>query len=240
MKIRKFSINLALLFIPLIMISSCQYGVGVEGNGQITSETRTVKSFDQMEVSGGFSVILTQGPTEGVVVEADENLMDLISTEVMGGVLEIKSRENIRGSRDIKIFVSMVNLSRIKLSGAVDLSSENQLNLEHLSVRGSGASTLTLNLNVNSLDAELSGANNVTLAGQATSFTAKLTGASDLKAFEFDVNNLEIKVTGAGDARVSAIESLKVNISGAGSVTYQGDPSIEQTISGAGSLSKKQ
>lgn len=229
----------SLLLVVLVSVSSCQYGPGVEGNGQITSDTRNVKSFDQMEVSGGFTVILSQGETEVIKVEADENLIDLIVTEVRGGVLEIRSKENIRGSGDIKVYVTAQNLTRIHLSGAVDLSSENELNFERLNIKGSGASTLNLNLLTTSLDAELSGANNVTLNGKASSFNARLSGASDLKAFGFEADEVEIKVTGAGDARVSASKTLKVNISGAGSVTYQGDPAIEQSISGAGNLRKR-
>lgn len=235
------ALSLVLLFATTISFTRCQYvGPGVEGNGQISKETRNISSFDQIEVSGGFTVILTQGLTENVEIEADENLFDLITTEVRGGVLDISSKENIKGSRDVKIYVEVKDLTRVQLSGAVDLRSGNDLTFDRLAINGSGASSLDLTLQVTSLEAELSGANDITLVGKAKDFYAKLSGASDLKSFDFEVNNAEIKVTGAGDARVSASETLKVNISGAGSVTYKGDPRIEQNISGAGSLKKSQ
>jgi len=238
MTTRTIALNFLLLAAALFTFSSCMFEPGVEGNGNITIETRELKAFDQIEVSGGFTVILSQGTATLIEVEADENLIDLISTNVKGGVLTIKSKESIRGSKDIKIFVEARDLTKISLSGAVELTTSDGFTTKHLKIDGSGASTLNMMLNVESLDAELSGANNVTLNGKAKSFYAKLTGASDLKAFGFEVNELEIKVSGAGDARVSVRDKLKVNISGAGSVAYRGDPTIEQSISGAGSLRK--
>jgi len=238
MTTRTIALNFLLLAAAIFTFISCVFEPGVEGNGNITIETRELKSFDQIEVSGGFTVILSQGTAARLEVEADENLIDLISTNVKGGVLSVRSKESIRGSRNIKILIEVQDLTKISLSGAVDLSTTAEFTTAHLKIDGSGASTLNMVLNVGSLEAELSGANNVTLNGKAESFYAKLTGASDLKAFGFEVNEMEIKVSGAGDARVSVRDKLKVNISGAGSVTYRGDPTIEQSISGAGSLRK--
>lgn len=236
MKNRTIGLYFWLVAAAFVTFNSCIFEPGLEGNGTIVTETRELKSFDQIEVSGGFTVILSQGTGALLEVEADENLLDLISTTVKGGVLTIKSKESIRGSRDIKIFVEAQNLTKISLSGAVELSTTEEFAAKHIILDGSGASTLNMILNVERLEAELSGANNVTLNGKAQSFYAKLTGASDLKAFGFDVSEMEIRVTGAGDARVSVRDKLKVNISGAGSVSYKGNPSIEQNISGAGSL----
>ena len=217
-----------LLILLAVAVSACDTVFSVEGNGNIVKVQRDINSVDQLKVSGGFSVVLSQSESESLWVEADENLMDFIVTRVNSGVLEISSKESIKGSRDIVIYLTVKDLSEIDLSGAVDIKSEQELNFDEISISGSGASTLNLTLVTETITTDLSGANDVTLNGRAKNFIARLSGASDLNAFSFQVNNLNIKVTGAGDARVSVSETLRVSISGAGSVTYQGNPQIEQ------------
>lgn len=228
-----------LLILLAVAVSACDTVFSVEGNGNIVKVQRDINSVDQLKVSGGFSVVLSQSESESLWVEADENLMDFIVTRVNSGVLEISSKESIKGSSDIVIYLTVKDLSEIDLSGAVDIKSEQELNFDEISISGSGASTLNLTLVTETITTDLSGANDVTLNGRAKNFIARLSGASDLNAFSFQVNNLNIKVTGAGDARVSVSETLRVSISGAGSVTYQGNPQIEQEINGAGSLKKR-
>lgn len=228
-----------LILLLVLAIAGCDSVISVEGNGNIVKVERDISSVDQLKVSGGFSVVLSQSENESLWVEADENLIDLIDTRIISGVLDISSKESISGSRDIVIYLTVKDLSEIDISGAVEISSEQELNFDEISISGSGASTVNLTLMADTLTADMSGANDINLDGRAENFIARLSGASDLSAFDFEVNHLNIKVTGAGDARVTARETLRVSISGAGSVTYQGDPQIEQEINGAGSLRKK-
>ena len=87
---------------------------------------------------------------------------------------------------------------------------------------------------------ETSGATKVTLAGHTTRLIASLTGASKLDADALQTEAVEIAVTGAGNANVTATKSLQAAITGAGRVTYGGNPpQVQKKVTGAGKISPR-
>ena len=87
---------------------------------------------------------------------------------------------------------------------------------------------------------ETSGATKVSLAGKVNRLLASLTGASKLDAADFPAEDVEISVTGAGKADVTATNLLRAAITGAGKVSYGGNPkSVEKKITGAGKISPR-
>ncbi len=92
-----------------VILSSCHFNftIGEDGNGNVVTEERTLNSdFDQVKGSAGLEVLLTQGDENKVVVEADENLMQYIETDVENGMLHITTSENIGRSNSKKVYVT--------------------------------------------------------------------------------------------------------------------------------------
>jgi hypothetical protein len=232
---------LVFLFIGLTagVFTGCEYAIGIEGDGNVVAKERKVTPFDQIDVSGAFTVVLKQGEREAVTVEADENLHEIIIVKVVGGTLLIDSEQNIRQAKKREVQVTFTELDRVEISGAVTLKNESMLELKNLMIEGRGASTIDMQVAAGRLDCKFSGASTVNLTGHAEHFSVELSGASDLNTFDLDAANVHLVVRGAGDARIAASEYLNVSISGAGSVIYQGDPQIEKHISGAGSVKKR-
>ena len=95
-----------------LFLSSCNFGLGVMGNGNVITKERTISGhFDQIEVSRGMDVYLAQGQTESVKVQADENLHDIIITKVDGNTLKIYVDKNIGRSSAKKVIVNFKNIS---------------------------------------------------------------------------------------------------------------------------------
>ena len=81
----------------------------------------------------------------------------------------------------------------------------------------------------------------VTLAGKVNRLLASLTGASKLKAADLPADDVELSVTGAGKADVTASNLLRASITGAGKVSYGGQPkSVEKKITGAGKIEPRE
>ena len=94
-----------------VLLTSCNFNMnfGVKGNGNVTTTDRELNgNFTAIEVSRGLDVYLTQGETEGIRVQADENLQEIIIAKVENGVLNIYAEESISSAASKKI---MVNLS---------------------------------------------------------------------------------------------------------------------------------
>ena len=75
----------------------------VTGNQKVITQNRSVTAFHAIKVSGGIDVELLQGKELKLQVEADENLVPLIRTEVKDGVLNIYHDESIRNAKTMKI-----------------------------------------------------------------------------------------------------------------------------------------
>jgi hypothetical protein len=234
---RTFLIIFSLLLLASTgLMGSCVEIIGEKGDGNVVKEDRKVSGFTSLEVSGAFNVYLYQGKSEALTLEADQNLMALIKTEVKGDKLRIYTEGNIQKATKLNVYLTFEELEMIDISGAVSVSSEEVLEFTELYFDGSGASEIDLHMNTDVLKADFSGASEINLTGTAKTANFDLSGASEIDALEFEIANCELDVSGASDARIHVSENLEVSISGAASVKYKGNPHVSSDISGAGSL----
>lgn len=68
-------------------------GSGIKGSAVAGSEIRKETGFKGIEVGGVFQVEITAGKDFSVEVEADDNLLQYIKTEVEGDVLHIETTD---------------------------------------------------------------------------------------------------------------------------------------------------
>ncbi len=213
--------KLKILFVTLLLItfSACNYW-GVRGNGDFTNEVRDIKEFDEIEVSGAFVVYVRVGDEPSLEVDADDNLLRLITTKVRGNKLIIEQRKNLRSSRDIVVRVSTPDLNEVGASGANEIFVKG-INSRDFKVSMSGACEFEADGETQFLDVDISGAGYV--------------NTKDLYADE-----VKIDISGAASADVYASDFLDAQVSGAGSINYYGDPNdVRSDISGAASINRK-
>lgn len=210
MKTRLLSLSLLCL-----LVAGCNWK-GIRGNGVIKSDVRTVTAFSKIDAGGFYQLDWQPGPPS-LTVTTDENLLAHITTRVNGDQLKIDLDGAMAPSDGIKVVVTSPELTTVELSGAVEFVAKPL----------SGAK----------FSLETSGAAKVTLAGKVSRLLADLTGASKLVAPDLEAEDVELSVTGAGKADITATNSLKAAITGAGKVTYGGSPkSVERNVTGAGKI----
>jgi len=82
--------------LPAFLFTSCIFwGPSEKGNGKVVEEERAVTGFNGLKASRGVNVYISQGVEEKVVVEADENLLDIIETDVDDRILKVSARRRI-------------------------------------------------------------------------------------------------------------------------------------------------
>ena len=69
---------------------------GIPGSGVIVAESRFVDDFDAISLNGSANLLISVGEPASVTVEIDDNLLDVITTEVDNGCLEIRNTKNYR------------------------------------------------------------------------------------------------------------------------------------------------
>jgi len=232
------------VFLSLILalsISSCYidgWGTGISGNGNVVEESRDVTGFTAVEVSTGIDVFLTQGNEFDVVVEADENLQEVILTELKGDRLVIRTDHvNIRSAKSKKVHVTLPELTGLKISSAGDCVGETPFECQDLRLSISSAGDLTLEVDADRIDLDISSSGDAKLAGSAEELDANLSSAGDLNAFDLLAGKVDVSVSSAGDARVHATDEISMTASSAGNIYYRGNAQVvHSNSSSAGSI----
>src|SRR5690242_3992270 len=88
-----------LLIVVAVAFSGCKFGRGIAGSGNRKSEKRDVKSFNAIDTSGAYEVNVTCQKPASVEIEADDNILPLIKTEVRDGTLFVSSEQEFHSSK---------------------------------------------------------------------------------------------------------------------------------------------
>lgn len=195
----------------------------LKGNGKVEKEIREIGSFSGITVNGVFHVLLTQGDKESLEIEADENLLDYIITKVDGKelIIEMKPNVTVKSSKKLNVYITLKSIDKITLNGVGNVHCENALVLTTLKIDNSGVG-------------------NISLKGTADNFTGGNYGVGNIRAFDFEVQNCELKNSGVGNVDVNVKNNLKVINSGVGDITYTGEPKmVDINSNGVGKVRKK-
>lgn len=203
-------------------------------SNNFAQQIRAVEDFSVMQLGDSFTVIISQSDKNTVIIEADETIAKQIKTEVIDGVLTITNN----GNNIIKpIKIGVKNLSKLIISGAVDIKSENQLLTEKIAIEKSGIGDVILNINAKEIITHQSGEGDLTLKGSTQILNSKVDGAGNLKASQLIAEKVIIAVSGVGYGIVNAKQSIEAEVSGSGNIIYKGKPSERKIeITGTGSI----
>jgi hypothetical protein len=217
-----------------------------KGNGNVVTQERQLASFNAIEAGSAVNVFLSQGSTQSVKVEIDENLLDRFKTEVKNGTLTLNV-DKVNNATKMNAYVTTVTLKKIETNGAASVKGQTPLASDNFEYIGSGASSANFEMKagdmkidlsgaskanfkigVNTLKTDVSGAGALILTGSADNHDLIVSGAGNVKAMELvtDVTNAEI--SGAGNAKVMAKQQLKTDVSGAGNISYFDNGEMKQ------------
>jgi hypothetical protein len=215
-------------------------GPSERGSGNVVSQTRDVSSFHAIEVDYPARVLIKQGAQESVKIEAEDNLLPDLNTQVRNGVLNISYKRHgarhVNPTKPVKITIVARELEDVEFTSAGELTI-NDLKSDELDVSLSGAGNLELNdILVKSLHVSLSGAGSMTASGTADRLDMNISGFGDFKGGDLHSKNALVNISGAGSATVWVDSDLTAQVSGAGSVDYYGSASVTKQISGVGGV----
>jgi len=213
----------------------------ISGNGRVVEDTRDISGFTGVKVSSGIDVYLSQGNSFEVKVEADENLQEVILTEVEGNMLVVKTeRVTIRNAKSKKVYVTLPELKHLGISSAGDCVGQTPFSCEDLRLSISSAGDLKLEVEAQRIDLDISSSGDADISGTADEFNVSLSSAGDLNAFDLVARIVDVGVSSAGDARVHATEEISMSASSAGNIYYKGDARVMHSqSSSAGNISHR-
>ncbi|BDD02610.1 head GIN domain-containing protein [Aureibacter tunicatorum] len=196
----------------------------IKGNGVLKTEERSVRGFSALTASNGLDVFVKNGSVGKVVVETDENLHEIIKTEVSGSTLKIYTTKNITRSeaKKITVYVNQNTLKSIKISSAADLVSDVLMTAKSLDISASSSADFVGEVKVDDLKLSMSSSADIKIKGSATK--AKINGSSsgDLDAEGLLVQECTINSSSSSDAKLNIVKALVAHVSSSGEVEVKG------------------
>ncbi len=216
------------LFLAFAATSGCHVslnglGPGVQGSGLKVTDVRAVPEFTKVRVRNSANVIIQIGDEQSVEVEVDDNLVDVITTDVSGGEMTVSSDGSYSTNLGVTVRVTVPKL-------------------EAASINGSGDITVS-GLAAEKFEATVRGSGDIRVVGTATRIEAKVTGSGDIDLSQLNADTGAAKVTGSGDISICVSEKLDARVTGSGDIRYGGhsgsEPKVDESVTGSGNISKR-
>lgn len=218
-------------------------GEKIVGSGISKQEVRHITGFSSVQINGSFTTSISQGETFRVEIEADENIIQHITTELSDDqtlFIGFKKGTAIQTGTPIHIHIQAPDWTNIGLHGSGDLRSNSVIQGSQLEIQSNGSGDIELALAYDLVNADLNGSPELQLSGSANSFSVQSNGSGDILAEQFICNQVSLFISGSGDALVHADSILNVQVNGSGDVTYTGNAGIVNSkMYGSGELNKR-
>lgn len=218
------SLLLAILSLPLLF-SSCILTPSIRGNGNVVEERREIEEFDEIKASRGINLYITQGEKTDLLIRADENLLEIIETEVVGGELIVRATENVRNAKSFKVYVSTPKIRSVSGSSGCNVYSETELVADDFNVKASSGCNINLSVQTEDIEASASSGSNISIDGITNEFNGSASSGSNIKAEDLKSKIAEVKVSSGANIWISTNNTLCAKASSGGNIFYNGDPS---------------
>lgn len=224
-----------------IVLSSCRFVENrrIKGDGNVTTAQRSITGFAGVETRGFIDIEVSQGDYK-VTVEADQNMIPYILTDIHDGnlIVSLKDDFNSYSFTSAKVIISAPALHVFHTSGSGNITGRGKItdtNKMEIGIGGSG--NVDLDINSPSVNAEIGGSGNMTLRGETKEFVSQTNGSGNTEAYDLKSETVKASIYGSGNTNVFASVKLTAEIFGSGNVNYKGNPQINSSSHGSGSVS---
>jgi hypothetical protein len=204
------------------------------------SSVRDVHGFDRVELTIRGELILTQGDTESLVIEASAADLALIATTVRGTTLQIAQVNPGPGPRGPVTY----KLTMKKIAGLSASSSGNiraaSIEADSLRIVISSSGSITVDrLAARTLEVTLSSSGSCTVVGTVDRQTVQLNSSGEYRAENLASRVASVGLSSSGSATMRVSESLDARLSSSGNARYRGNPpTVTSHTSSSGRLIK--
>ena len=231
---------LGILFITAIC-TSCSIDVfnRVHGNRNvITKERKPQDNFTGIQVSTGIDLYIRQGNANSITVEADENLHDIIITEVQNDVLKIYSNKNIWKSKARKVFVTVENLTLLKATSGSNVYSESIIKTNEISVTATSGADIDIEVTAQNLETSATSGADIIISGTAVNHASSATSGSAIDAYNLKSENVIVKVTSGANIDIYASKKIEAKATSGGAIAVKGAPTkVDKKSTSGGRIS---
>lgn len=242
-------ISLVIALIVLLMTNlACQAifnrggGNQVTGTGNVVQEERPVSGINSVLVANQGDLQIEIGNEERLVIEAEDNLMEYLESNVRNGrlILETRPSINLKNTRPIRYTLTVKSLEGVSTTSSGNITAP-ALEGDIFSIESSSSGDINLEgLIADRLDVKMSSSGDVTIgSGAVSKQTIHISSSGIYDAQPVQSQEADVRLSSSGDASLSVSETLEGTLSSSGNVYYWGDPDVNVRTSSSGKTVKQ-
>ncbi len=232
-------------------------GSSVGGSGTVIEEDRTVSNVTGVELAMPGTLRITMGASESLRIEAEDNLMEYIQTDVRLGKLVIGTRQgtNLRTTRPINYYLTVTELNSIVVSSSGDIETDNlqsgsfsitisssgKLSISgldctslHVKISSSGDTEIAT-LTADSISVTISSSGNLDiLGGQVQQQDITISSSGEYRAQDLESVSANVVLTSSGEATIGVSDRLSGRLSSSANINYIGSPEVNVNMTSSG------
>lgn len=173
------------LFLSLIVAGTAfaQKKEKIRGSKTVTVIQRETGDFDNLEVEDNLEIFLVKGGTPGLEVEADDNLHEIIKTELNGTTLRIFTLKDASSYKNLSIRVTYTDaLKTVTARHETVLNALAELTLNDITIKTFDYTKAFLNVKAGNFSLIMNDKTKAEVNLQATSAVIELSKNADIKA----------------------------------------------------------
>jgi len=213
----------------------------IKPEGSIVSKNISLGAFTELEATGPVEIFFTQNETTSVQIEANENIIDLINTNVEGTNLKIFFTENSIGQGQVcadsvntRILISTPLLESVTASNSAKVFVKKQMFFETLSVNAANSARIEANVSVTVLNSFASNSAIVVLKGFAEDHLAQAVSGGQILASELLTKTSVLDVEAEGIIEATVLEEVEATAITNGAIGFRGRPTVINTSTSSG------
>jgi len=191
------------------------------GSGNIKTESRNIKGVSSVSLLGDGLLEIEQTGMESLTITADDNILPLVTSEVIDGELKLgpKNFGNLKPTEGIRYKLTVTGIRELSLTG--------------------DATADVRKLAIDRLSTSIMGDAKIRIDGTADEQEISITGDGTYDGRDLTSKAAKVSITGDGKLDIDVSDTLDVHILGDGNINYTGDPQVSRSIIGDGHINKR-
>jgi hypothetical protein len=220
-----------------LSVSNLAGGQSVRGSGSVVEESRSVSGISKVELAMPGTLHISIGSSEELQIEAEDNLLEYIQTNVRGNTLRIETQRgiNLQATRPIEYYLTVAELEAVDISSSGDVEVADLESQSFSASISSSGNLLISNLVGDSLQVKISSSGDLEiLGGEVQEQTIRLSSSGGYNARDLASTEADVTLSSSGDATIQVSGRLTGRLSSSGNLYYIGNPTLDVSMSSSG------
>lgn len=139
-----------IILFALILTSALTFAQSkekIKGTKVVTIAPREVGKFDNLEVEDNLEIFLVKGDVNALEIEADENLHEVIASDLNGSTLRLTTTKNVTGSKKLSVKVTYTDdLKMVIAKHETTINALSDIELDNITFKTSDYTKVFLNV----------------------------------------------------------------------------------------------